>query len=128
MLPWGAMSEVRLDRWLFAARCFKSRTMAAAACDGGKVDVNGQAAKPARLVRPGDLLQVTLPPGKRILRVAGVAERRGPAVEAAALFEDLTPPAPPQSMPRPLPVYRPRGAGRPTKRDRRLIDRTSRGL
>ena len=51
------MAETRLDRWLFAARFFKSRTLAAAACDGGKVDVNGHAAKPARLVRPGDLLQ-----------------------------------------------------------------------
>jgi ribosome-associated heat shock protein Hsp15 len=120
------MSEVRLDRWLFAARFFKSRTLAAAACDGGKVDVNGHAAKPARLVRPGDLLQVTLPPGKRIVRVAALAERRGPAPAAAALYEDLTPPPPPRAEPRAAPVYRPRGSGRPTKRDRRLMDRISR--
>jgi ribosome-associated heat shock protein Hsp15 len=122
------MAETRLDRWLFATRLFKSRTVAAAACDGGKVDVNGHAAKPARPVRPGDLLHVTLPRGKRALRVVGIAERRGPAVEAAALFEDLTPPPPPRSAPRSLPVHRPPGAGRPTKRDRRLIDRVSRNF
>jgi ribosome-associated heat shock protein Hsp15 len=121
------MSEMRLDRWLFAARFFKSRSLAAAACDGGKIDVNGQAAKPARLVRPGDLLHVTLPPGKRIVRVAGLAERRGPAAQASALYEDLTPPPPPRAERPRAPMYRPRGAGRPTKRERRLIDRVSRG-
>jgi ribosome-associated heat shock protein Hsp15 len=121
------MSEMRLDRWLFAARFFKSRSLAAAACDGGKIDVNGQAAKPARLVRPGDLLHVTLPPGKRIVRVACLAERRGPAAQASALYEDLTPPAPPRAEHPRAPMYRSRGAGRPTKRDRRVIDRVSRG-
>jgi ribosome-associated heat shock protein Hsp15 len=121
------MDDVRLDRWLFAARFFKSRTLAAAACDGGKVDVNGQAAKPARLVRPGDLLQVTLPPAKRIVRVAALADRRGPAPAAAALYVDLTPPAAPRAERRPPPAYRPPGAGRPTKRDRRLIDRIAEG-
>lgn len=120
------MPEVRLDRWLFAARFFKSRTLATAACDGGKVDVNDQAARPSRLVRPGDLLQVTLPAGRRIVRVAALSTRRGPAPEAAALYEDLTPPPPPRAE-RALPsLYRPRGAGRPTKRDRRLIDRAAR--
>jgi ribosome-associated heat shock protein Hsp15 len=120
------MGEMRADRWLFAARFFKSRTLAASACDGGKVDVNGQAAKRARLVRPGDVVHVTLPPGKRIVRVVGLAERRGRGVEAAVLYEDLTPPPPPRAARGPLPVYRPRGAGRPTKRDRRVIDRASR--
>jgi ribosome-associated heat shock protein Hsp15 len=121
------MSEIRLDRWLFAARFFRSRTVAAAACDGGKIDVNGQAAKPARLVRPGDLLNVTMPPGKRIVRVVGLAERRGPAAQAATLYQDLTPPPPPGADRPRAPMYRPRGAGRPTKRDRRLVDRISGG-
>jgi ribosome-associated heat shock protein Hsp15 len=92
------MGEVRIDKWLWAARLFKSRTLAAAACDGGKVDVNDQAVKPSRIVRPGDLLTVTLPRGKRIVRVSTVAERRGPAPQAAGLYEDLTPPPPPREL------------------------------
>jgi len=114
--------EVRVDKWLWAARFFKSRTLAAAACAGGKVDVNDQGIKPSRALRPGDLLEITLPRGKRIVRVAALAARRGSAAAAARLYEDLTPPPPPRGA-RPLPVYRPRGAGRPTKRERRMVDR-----
>jgi ribosome-associated heat shock protein Hsp15 len=121
------VSEVRLDRWLCAARFFKSRTLAGQACDGGKVDVNGRAGKPSRLVRPGDLLSVTLPGGRRIARVVGLADRRGPAVEAAKLYEDLTPPLPPRPERVARQAYRAPGAGRPTKRDRRQIDRVARG-
>jgi ribosome-associated heat shock protein Hsp15 len=117
------MPDVRIDKWLWAARFFKSRTLAAAACHGGKVDVNGDAAKPSRAVRPGDLLHVTLPRGRRIVRVAALAERRGRASDAAGLYEDLTPPPPPREERLSPPVYRPRGAGRPTKRERRRIDR-----
>lgn len=113
---------VRIDRWLIAARVFKSRTLAAAACDGGKVDVNDEAAKPARHVGPGDMVRVTLPLGRRrILKIAAVAERRGSASVARTLFEDLTPPEPPR--PARTQVYRPMGAGRPTKRERRDIER-----
>lgn len=116
----GAM---RIDRWLWAARFFKSRTLAAAACTGGKVDVNGEAARPARLVRPGDLVAVTVGPGRRrTARVTGLAERRGPASDARALYEDLTPPEPPRPRSAP-PPYREPGAGRPTKRERRQLDR-----
>jgi ribosome-associated heat shock protein Hsp15 len=116
----GAM---RIDRWLWAARFFRSRTLAAAACAGGKVDVNGEAAKPARLVRPGDLVAVTVGPGRRrIARVLGLAERRGPGGDARALWEDLTPPEPPRPRLAP-PPYREPGAGRPTKRERRQLDR-----
>ena len=120
------MADVRIDKWLWAARFFKSRTLAAAACNGGKVDVNGDAVKPSRLVRPGDLLQVTLPRGRRILRVTVLAERRGSGSEAALLYDDLTPPPPPREERVRPPVYRPPGAGRPTKRARRRIDRFSR--
>jgi ribosome-associated heat shock protein Hsp15 len=116
----GAM---RIDRWLWAARFFKSRSLAAAACSGGKVDVNHEAAKPARLVRPGDLVAVTVGPGRRrIARVVGLTERRGPAGEARLLYEDLTPPEPPRPPMAPGP-YREPGAGRPTKRERRRLDR-----
>jgi ribosome-associated heat shock protein Hsp15 len=111
----------RIDKWLWAARFFKTRSLASAACDGGRVDVNEQAAKPSRLVRPGDLLHVTLPSGRRIARVVAVAEQRGPGSTARALYDDLTPPSPPRLRIRP-PAVRPAGAGRPTKRERRAID------
>lgn len=118
------MDAERVDKWLWAARFFKSRTLAAAACAGGKVDVNGQSAKPARLVRPGDRLEITLPRGRRIVRIAALSARRGPGAAAAALYEDLTPPPPPREI-RVPPVYRPKGLGRPTKRERRLLERLS---
>lgn len=120
------MADMRLDKWLWAARFFKSRTLAAAACDGGKVDLNEQAAKPSRAVRPGDLLRITLPRGKKIVRVALLSERRGSGAQAALLYEDLTPPPPPREARLLPPVIRPRGLGRPTKRERRLIDRLGR--
>lgn len=115
--------SVRVDRWLWAARVFKTRSLAAHACDGGKVDVNTHAAKPAKALRPGDVVRVTLPHGRRrILRVTALDERRGPPAVARTLFEDLTPPEPRQ--PRwASPPRREPGAGRPTKRERRDIDR-----
>jgi len=117
-----ALATLRVDKWLWAARFFKTRSLAAGACTGGKVDVNDEAAKPARLVRPGDLVKVTVSGGRRIARVAVLSDRRGPASAARALYEDLTPPAPPRAR-RGRAAYRPPGAGRPTKRERRDIDR-----
>jgi len=114
--------SLRIDKWLWAARFFKTRSLAAAACQGGKVDVNDETAKPARLVRPGDRVAVTLSGGRRIARVLGLAARRGPAPAARALYEELTPPAPPRARAAP-PPFRPPGAGRPTKRERRQLDR-----
>jgi ribosome-associated heat shock protein Hsp15 len=117
------LDSVRLDKWLWAARVFKTRGLAAAACDGGKVDVNAQAAKPAKALRPGDMVRVTLPQGRhRALRVARLDDRRGSATVARALFEDLTPPEPPRTRLAP-PPRRDAGAGRPTKRERRETDR-----
>jgi ribosome-associated heat shock protein Hsp15 len=121
------MADVRIDKWLWAARFFKSRTLAAGACDGGKVDVNDQAVKPSRAIRPGDLVAITLPRGRKLVRVESLSDRRGPASHAALLYTDLTPPPPPRQFRAAPPVYRPRGAGRPTKRERRLIDRLSAG-
>jgi ribosome-associated heat shock protein Hsp15 len=120
------MDDLRLDKWLWAARFFKSRTLATAACDGGKVDVNERAAKPSRMVRVGDLLHVTLPRAKRVVRIQALADRRGGGAQAAALYEDLTPPPPPPELRSPPPALRPRGTGRPTKRERRLVDRLTR--
>lgn len=117
------LESLRVDKWLWAARVFKTRSLAGAACDGGKVDVNDEVAKPARRVRTGDLVVVTLPRGRRrILKVTGVDDRRGSAAVAKALFEDLTPPEPPRPM-QAIPPRREPGAGRPTKRERRAIER-----
>jgi ribosome-associated heat shock protein Hsp15 len=113
---------VRIDRWLWAARAFRSRTLAAEACDGGKVAVNGTRAKPHKLVRQGDLVGLTTPDGQRSLKVVATAERRGPAAQARTLYEDLTPPTPKAGKPL---ARRERGTGRPTKRDRRQLDRWS---
>ena len=118
----GAQS-IRIDKWLWAARVFKTRSLATDACDGGKVDVNEQAAKPAKLVRVGDSIKVTLPEGRRrILKVLALDDRRGSAQAAAKLFEDHSPPAPPR-LRYGAPPYRSPGAGRPTKRERRTLDR-----
>ena len=119
------MGDLRLDKCLWAARFFKSRSQATAACDGGKVDVNEQAAKPARTVRVGDLIHVTQRDGRRVARVLALSDRRGSGAEAALLYEDLTPPRPREARLRP-PLYRTPGSGRPTKRDRRLLDRLPR--
>ena len=113
---------MRVDKWLWAARFFKTRNLATAACSGGKVDVNEESAKPARLVRLGDVIAATLPGGRRIARVLALSDRRGAASVARALYEDLTPPAPPRARQAP-PPFRPPGAGRPTKRERREIER-----
>ena len=116
------LDSIRVDKWLWAARVFKTRSLASTACDGGKVDVNDEAAKPARRVRVGDLIRVTLPRGRRrILKVVAVGDRRGSAEAAKVLFEDLTPPEPPRARQAPPPRRAP-GTGRPTKRDRREIE------
>jgi ribosome-associated heat shock protein Hsp15 len=116
------MNDIRVDKWLWAARFFKSRTLAAAACSGGKVDVNDQAVKPSRVLREGDLLKVTLPRVRKVVRVLSLSDRRGPGAEAALLYEDLTPPPPPKEV-RLAVAHRPPGMGRPTKRERRALDR-----
>jgi ribosome-associated heat shock protein Hsp15 len=120
------MADLRVDKWLWAARFFKSRTLASAACEGGKVDVNEQAAKPSRTVRPGDLLRITLPRAKKIVRVVALSDRRGPGAQAKLLYDDLTPSPPPRAARVQPPALRPPGAGRPTKRERRQIDRLQR--
>ena len=117
-----ATASVRLDKWLWAARVFKSRTLAAEACDGGKVHVNGSAAKPHKLIRIGDRLTVTLERSRRELEVRELSERRGPFVEAQRLYVDHTPP-PPRAERESPPLRRERGSGRPTKRERRQLDR-----
>jgi len=114
---------VRLDRWLWAARFYKSRSLAHDACEGGKVDVNGRAGKPSRAVRLGDRLQLTIGEWRRELVVRALSERRGPAPEAETLYEDLSSPPPRRALRQPPPMVRAPGLGRPTKRERRFLER-----
>jgi ribosome-associated heat shock protein Hsp15 len=116
---------VRVDRWLWAARFYKSRALAADACGGGKVEVNGITAKPHKLVRINDKLSFTHPSGPKEITVSRLSERRGPSSEARLLYEDHSPPPPPREA-RPFfapPPPRPVGLGRPTKRERRETER-----
>jgi ribosome-associated heat shock protein Hsp15 len=114
------MEEVRVDKWLWAARCFKTRSGAATACTAGHVKLDGTAVKPAKSVRVGDRLEVRTPGGLRVLEVAALSDRRGPASVAKTLYVDHTPPPPPRELVEPL-VRRDRGAGRPSKREQRLL-------
>ncbi|MGC9420043.1 MAG: RNA-binding S4 domain-containing protein [Rhodovulum sp.] len=109
---------IRLDKWLWQARFFKTRTLAARVVSGGHVRINATpTAKPGARVGPGDTL--TFPQGRdiRVVRILAPGARRGPATEARTLYQDLTPikESPPDN-----PRYE--GGGRPTKKDRREID------
>lgn len=110
---------VRVDAWLWAIRVFKTRTAATDACRAGHVRVNGARAKAAQPVRVGDELRVRIAGFDRILVVRQPIAKRVGAALAAAAVEDRTPPR----APAPLVAQRDRGAGRPTKRERREIDR-----
>lgn len=119
--------RTRLDKWLWAARFYKHRTAATDAVDGGKVKLNGMAVKPAREVRPGDRIEITIAEDVRVVIVRAIADKRGPASVAQTLYEET-----PDSLARREAARETRklaatpGAdlhGRPTKRDRRRIDR-----
>ncbi|MDE0212669.1 MAG: S4 domain-containing protein [Deltaproteobacteria bacterium] len=115
--------SVRLDKWLWAARFFKTRSLAAEAAQGGKVHVRGDRAKPARPVRIGDRLEIRRGPWEWVVTVKGLSTKRGPASEAALLYEETEESARKRDAARaearshaaPL---RERG-GRPTKKERR---------
>jgi ribosome-associated heat shock protein Hsp15 len=119
----GSAPGLRLDKWLWYARFCKSRSLASQLCRDGRVRVNRVVVgKPNHTVRPDDVLTFALGPDVRVIRIVALGMRRGPAPEARALYEDLAPPraATPAEI---VPGQRPAGAGRPTKRDRRDIDR-----
>lgn len=130
-----AQLSQRLDVWLHNARFAKTRSLAVALVQRGKVRVNRlRATKAGQSVKPGDILTLSLGPRVRIIEIVGLAQRRGPAAETANLYRELTPVADettssaPESrrswMPQPSsPGSRMPGDGRPTKRDRREIDR-----
>ena len=122
------MDSVRLDVWLDVACLFRTRSEAQKACKGGKVDLNGQAAKPHRDVRAGDEIVISRPLGRRQrVIVRAVAEKHVAKAEAKTLYEDLTPPPTPEEVEmRRLArlsraFTRPAGAGAPDKRERRQL-------
>jgi ribosome-associated heat shock protein Hsp15 len=122
----SASDRLRLDRWLWAARFFKTRSQAAAAITNGKVEVNGERAKRSRPVRLGDELRVRKGPYVLHVIVRGLPERRGPAAEAALCYEETEAGRRArETLAAELRAAPPRPHGRPTKRDRRVLARLS---
>ena len=117
------MDETRVDRWVWAVRIFKTRSAATSACRGGHVRVNGRPAKPATSVRVGDKVEAKVGQRLRIVEVARVIDTRVGAPIAAECLVDHSPPEPARAAVPPVPTREP-GAGRPTKKDRRRLDRS----
>jgi ribosome-associated heat shock protein Hsp15 len=120
--------RVRVDKWLWAARFFKTRALAVEAIEGGKILVAGERVKPAKLVQAGDVVSVRLGPYEHVVTVRATSERRGPASVAATLYEETgTSRAAREKLAEQLRmapaafVYEEKG--RPTKRDRRELDK-----
>ncbi len=122
-----AAERQRLDQWLWQARFFKTRGLAGRLCRTRRVRQDGRViSRPSACIRPGNVL--TFPQGRRIrvVRVLGLAKRRGPACEAATLYEDLSPPSDSARATvgtKASGITRDRGSGRPTKQQRRALDR-----
>lgn len=115
-------ASCRVDAWLWAVRVVKTRSAATAACRAGHVKVGGERVKAAQAVRPGDEVRVRLGGVERVLVVRQCLVKRVGAPAAALAMTDLTPPPPPREEVAAVPV-RERGAGRPTKRERRELER-----
>jgi ribosome-associated heat shock protein Hsp15 len=115
-------ASARVDAWLWAVRIYKTRSLATAACRAGHVRVNGERAKAAQPVRPGDEVRVRISGFDRHLVVVQTITKRVGAAVVAKSVEDRTPPPPPRELTAFVPT-RDRGAGRPTKRERREIDK-----
>ncbi len=121
------MSRVRIDKWLWAARFFKTRTLAARACELGRISANGQTAKPAREVRPGDLLQIKTDAGEFEVEVLLLSEIRGPAAVAQTLYRETEASREARlklaEARKEMTYFELPHEGRPSKRDRRKLDR-----
>lgn len=120
------MESVRVDRWLWAVRLAKTRTAASVACGGGHVAINGSPAKPASQVRVGDRVRLRAGARTHDVEVVQLLVKRVGAPAAAEAMVDHSSPLPPRGQGGPA-LRRDRGAGRPTKKDRRAIDRIQRG-
>ncbi|BCH07046.1 RNA-binding protein S4 [Mesorhizobium sp. 131-3-5] len=121
-----AEGRQRIDKWLFFSRAVKSRSLAAKLVVAGRVRINrDKAAQASDLVKPGDVLTITLDRRIFVWKVLGAGVRRGPAEEARTLYEDMSPPPTPkgEAIPDAIPALREAGSGRPTKRERRQTDR-----
>lgn len=121
-----AEGRQRIDKWLFFSRAVKSRSLAARLVVAGRVRINrDKAAQASDLVKPGDVLTITLDRRIFVWKVLGAGVRRGPAEEARTLYEDMSPPPTPkgEALPDAIPALREAGSGRPTKRERRQTDR-----
>ncbi|HEX4733807.1 MAG TPA: RNA-binding S4 domain-containing protein [Thermoleophilaceae bacterium] len=118
--------RIRVDRWLWAARLLKTRALAAEAVKAGRVKVNGVAAKPSKEVGPGDRLELRIGPVRMDVLVQGIAPRRGPASEAALLYEETEASRDARerhTLERRLARQEGGEGGRPTKRERRRIEK-----
>ena len=121
---------MRIDKWLWAARFFKTRSLSVEAIAAGHVSVNGERAKPAKALKAGDAIEIRRPPFTHSIVVKALSERRGPAAEAQTLYEET-----PESLARRVQLAAelrsvssgPRFPGRPTKKDRRDYERWFRG-
>ncbi len=117
--------DMRLDQWLWAVRLYKTRTLAAESIKSGHVKLNGEPSKPAREVKPGELIVARCGQITRTLKVLSAPASRVGAKLVPQFAEDLTPPEEYNPVRDPVfvtPAFRPRGAGRPTKRERRQLD------
>jgi len=126
----GEIVKVRLDKWLWAARFFRTRALAATAIETGKVELNGERAKRAKQLQIGDSLRIRLGPYQHLVRVRAVSEQRGPAPIAAKLYEETEEGRKAREamqlqmkVSRSVPGY---DRGRPTKKDRRDLERVRR--
>ena len=123
----GIMPRVRMDKWLWAARFFKTRSLAARACELGRIEADGQGAKPAREVRAGELLKVKNDSGEFQVEVLALSEMRGPAAVARTLYRETDASRELRlklaEERKAMPHFEALREGRPSKRDRRAIDR-----
>ena len=119
----GGDATLRLDKWLWHARVFRSRSLATKFCLEGRIRIGGRVVEKAHhMVKPGDVLTFAHGRDVRVLKIVALGTRRGPATEARTLYEDLS--ATPASAPEPAAgAARERGSGRPTKAERRALDR-----
>jgi ribosome-associated heat shock protein Hsp15 len=121
----------RLDKWLWAARFFKTRSLAAKAVDGGRVRLNGEGAKPSRVLKPGDELAIRLGEIEWVVEVKALSQNRGPAAQAVLLYAEREDSRARRQAAIALRKTQPHPAagakGRPTKKDRRLIHRFTGG-
>jgi ribosome-associated heat shock protein Hsp15 len=119
------LQKIRIDKWLWAVRIFKTRSIAAEACASGKVKIDGDAVKASYNVKTGQTITVLKEGVKHVLLVLKLIDKRVGAPLAAECFQDLTPPEEKDRLRFPSVFYevRDKGAGRPTKKDRRLIDK-----